>query len=79
MLCLQSSCTDANVVCVCNRTHLFLGKPDTEENRKGFVSVIPLGRGSTPKDVANACCYLASDEAEFITGVNLEVDGGRCV
>ncbi|OCT52451.1 4-formylbenzenesulfonate dehydrogenase TsaC1/TsaC2 [Cladophialophora carrionii] len=60
-------------------THLFLGKPDTEENRKGFVSTIPLGRGSTPKDVANACCYLASDEAEFITGVNLEVDGGRCV
>ncbi|EXJ60670.1 3-oxoacyl-[acyl-carrier protein] reductase [Cladophialophora yegresii CBS 114405] len=60
-------------------THLFLGKADTEENRKGFVSTIPLGRGSTPKDVANACCYLASDEAEFITGVNLEVDGGRCV
>ncbi|KIX09131.1 uncharacterized protein Z518_00209 [Rhinocladiella mackenziei CBS 650.93] len=60
-------------------THLFLGKPDTEENRKAFVSTVPLGRGSTPKDVANACCYLASDEAEFITGVNLEVDGGRCV
>ncbi|KAL6241408.1 hypothetical protein RBB50_011672 [Rhinocladiella similis] len=60
-------------------THLFLGKPDTEENRAGFVSTVPLGRGSTPKDVANACCYLASDEAEFITGVNLEVDGGRCV
>ncbi|KIX06138.1 uncharacterized protein Z518_04112 [Rhinocladiella mackenziei CBS 650.93] len=60
-------------------THLFLGKPDTEENRAAFVSTIPLGRGSTPVDVANACCYLASDEAEFITGVNLEVDGGRCV
>jgi len=60
-------------------THLFLGKPDTEENRAGFVATIPLGRGSTPADVANACCYLASDEAEFITGVNLEVDGGRCV
>ncbi|KAL8335851.1 hypothetical protein RB598_009848 [Gaeumannomyces tritici] len=60
-------------------THLFLGKPDTEENRAGFVSTIPLGRASTPADVANACCYLASDEAEFITGVNIEVDGGRCV
>ncbi|EXJ93504.1 3-oxoacyl-[acyl-carrier protein] reductase [Capronia coronata CBS 617.96] len=60
-------------------THLFLGKPDTEENRKAWVSTIPMGRGSTPKDVANACCYLASEEAEFITGVNLEVDGGRCV
>ena len=52
---------------------MFLGKPDTEENRAAFVSTIPLGRGSTPADVANACCYLASDEAEFITGVNLEV------
>ena len=61
------------------RTHLFIGKPDTEENRKAFVSTIPIGRSSTPKDVANACTYLASDEAEFITGVNLEVDGGRCV
>jgi len=39
----------------------------------------PLGRLSTPKDVANAALYLASDEAEFITGVALEVDGGRCV
>ncbi|KAH8812700.1 3-oxoacyl-reductase [Xylogone sp. PMI_703] len=60
-------------------THLFLGKPDTEENRAGFLSTIPLGRGSTPSDVANACCYLASDEASFITGVELQVDGGRCV
>ncbi|EEU37345.1 uncharacterized protein NECHADRAFT_51460 [Fusarium vanettenii 77-13-4] len=62
-----------------DRTHLFIGKPDTEENRKGFVSTIPLGRPSTPGDIANACCYLASEEANFITGVDLEVDGGRCV
>ncbi|KAG5970139.1 hypothetical protein E4U55_001824 [Claviceps digitariae] len=60
-------------------THLFLGKPDTPENLASFVSAVPLGRASTPADVANACCYLASDEAGFITGVNLEVDGGRCV
>ncbi|KAI2779415.1 3-oxoacyl-reductase [Daldinia loculata] len=60
-------------------THLFIGKPNTAENRKAFESLIPLGRGSTPEDVANACCYLASDEAAFITGVNIEVDGGRCV
>ncbi|QKX55930.1 uncharacterized protein TRUGW13939_03029 [Talaromyces rugulosus] len=60
-------------------THLFIGKPDTEDNRSSFVSTIPLGRPSTPADVANACCYLASDEASFITGVDLEVDGGRCV
>jgi len=55
------------------RTHLFLGKPDTEENRKAFVSTIPLGRPSTATDVASACLYLASDEAEFITGIELEV------
>lgn len=55
------------------RTHLFIGKPDTEENRKAFVSTIPMGRPSTPEDIANACCYLASDEANFITGVDLEV------
>ncbi|KAI1485923.1 3-oxoacyl-reductase [Biscogniauxia mediterranea] len=60
-------------------THLFIGKPNTPENRRAFESVIPLGRGSTPADVAGACCYLASDEAAFVTGVNLEVDGGRCV
>lgn len=57
------------------RTHLFLGKPDTEENRAAFVSTVPLGRPSTPADVANACSFLASDEAEFITGVDLEVGG----
>ena len=46
---------------------------------KAFVSTIPIGRSSTPSDVANACVYLSSDEADFITGVNFEVDGGRCV
>lgn len=56
-----------------HRSSLFLGKPDTEENRAGFVATVPLGRGSTPADVANACLYLSSDEASFITGVNLEV------
>ncbi|KAI0157137.1 3-oxoacyl-reductase [Hypoxylon sp. FL1284] len=60
-------------------THLFIGKPNTAENRKAFESLVPLGRGSTPEDVANACCYLASDEAAFITGISFEVDGGRCV
>ncbi|KAG6014691.1 hypothetical protein E4U43_006247 [Claviceps pusilla] len=48
-----------------------------------FNAVSPVvgstGMSSTPADVANACCYLASDEADFIIGVNLEVDGGRCV
>lgn len=57
----------------------FMGVEDTPENRKRFVATIPMGRFSTPEDVANACLYLASDEAKFITGVCIEVDGGRCV
>lgn len=57
----------------------FMGKPDTPENRAAFIATIPLGRMSEPRDVANACLYLASDEAEFITGVVLEVDGGRTI
>lgn len=56
----------------------FMGE-DTPEIREKFKSVIPLGRFSTPLDIANAALWLASDEAEFITGVALEVDGGRCV
>lgn len=57
----------------------FMGVPDTAENRSRFLAGIPLGRFSRPLDVANACLFLASDEAEFITGACLEVDGGRCV
>jgi len=56
----------------------FMGE-DTPEKRAQFASVIPLGRFSQPRDIANAALYLASDEADFITGVALEVDGGRCV
>ncbi len=57
----------------------FLGAPDTPEARAPFLATIPLGRLSRPSDVAEAALYLASDAAEFITGVTLEVDGGRCV
>lgn len=57
----------------------FMGVPDTPENRARFVATIPLGRLSTPDDVAGAAVYLASDEAGFITGVVLEVDGGRTI
>jgi 3-oxoacyl-[acyl-carrier protein] reductase len=56
-----------------------MGMPDTPENRKKFLATIPLGRMSTPLDVARAALYLASDEAEFITGVEFPVDGGRTV
>ena len=52
---------------------------DSPELRAKFVATIPLGRMSLPKDVAAAALFLASDEAEFFTGVALEVDGGRCV
>jgi 3-oxoacyl-[acyl-carrier protein] reductase len=56
----------------------FMGE-DTPEIRAKFKAVIPLGRFSTPLDIAKAALFLASDEAEFITGTVLEVDGGRCV
>lgn len=52
---------------------------DTPENRARFIGTVPLGRLSQPLDVARAALYLASDEASFITGVALEVDGGRCI
>ncbi len=55
----------------------FMGKSDTPENRAAFVASVPLGRMSTPEDIANAALYLASDEAAFLTGVCLPVDGGR--
>ena len=52
---------------------------DTEENRTRFLATIPLGRFSTPDDIASAACFLCSEEAALITGVALEVDGGRCI
>tara|TARA_Y100000590_G_scaffold455664_1_gene604763 strand:+ start:4867 stop:5607 length:741 start_codon:yes stop_codon:yes gene_type:complete len=56
----------------------FLGE-DTPERRNAFLSTIPIGRFSTPKDLGNAACFLCSDEASMITGSILEVDGGRCI
>jgi len=56
----------------------FLGA-DTPERRAAFKATVPLGRFSTPQDVANAALFLVSDEASFLTGVVLEVDGGRCI
>jgi 3-oxoacyl-[acyl-carrier protein] reductase len=57
----------------------FLGAPNTPENRARVIAGIPLGRMSTPEDVAAATLYLASDAARFITGVELPVDGGRTI
>lgn len=57
---------------------LFMGE-ETEEKYELFRSSIPIGRLSTPQDIANAALFLVSDEAAFLTGVCLEVDGGRCI
>jgi 3-oxoacyl-[acyl-carrier protein] reductase len=57
----------------------FMGLPDTPENRAKFVAGIPLGRFSKPLDIANAALFLAEPASAFITGVALEVDGGRCI
>lgn len=57
---------------------MFMGE-DTPEIRAKFLSTIPMGRFSTPEDMGNAACYLCSDEASMVTGVCMEVDGGRCI
>ncbi|CEJ87834.1 4-formylbenzenesulfonate dehydrogenase TsaC1/TsaC2 [Hyphomicrobium sp. GJ21] len=57
----------------------FMGLPDTPENRAKFVAGIPLGRMSKPLDIANAALFLADPASAFITGVAIEVDGGRCI
>ena len=56
----------------------FMGS-DTPEMRAKFIATVPLGRLAQPSDIANTALWLASDEAEFITGTCIEVDGGRCV
>src|SRR5687767_4975602 len=57
----------------------FAGGSLSEDMTKKFLATIPLGRFSTPLDIANACLYLASDEASMVSGVCIEVDGARCV
>jgi 3-oxoacyl-[acyl-carrier protein] reductase len=61
------------------RLPLVLGKEDTPENRAPLLASIPLGRFTAVTDVANAACFLASDEASYMTGTLMEVDGGRCI
>ena len=57
---------------------MFMGE-DTPEKRAAFKATVPLGRFSTPQDIGQAALFLASDDANFLTGVVLEVDGGRCI
>jgi 3-oxoacyl-[acyl-carrier protein] reductase len=72
-----------NAICpvmgVTGMFELFMGAPDTPENRAKFSSTIPMGRFCKPEDVAAAALYLASDAANFITGVEFPVDGGRTI
>ncbi len=79
---LAPSGVRVNAICpVAGETPLlksFMGE-DTPEIRAKFLSTIPLGRFSTPQDMANAALFLCSDEASMITGTALEVDGGRCI
>jgi len=79
---LASAGIRVNAICpVAGETPLlksFMGE-DTPEIRAKFLSTIPLGRFSTPEDMANAAVFLCSDEASMITGTALEVDGGRCI
>jgi NAD(P)-dependent dehydrogenase (short-subunit alcohol dehydrogenase family) len=69
----------APLLCATGLFETFVGVPDTLENREKFVSNVPLGRLTETVDVANAALYLASDEGAFLTGTNLEVDGGRSI
>jgi len=79
---LAPSGVRVNAICpVAGETPLlksFMGE-DTPEMRAKFLSTIPIGRFSTPEDMGNAACFLCSDEAGMITGVAMEVDGGRCI
>ncbi|MCY4304889.1 MAG: glucose 1-dehydrogenase [Aestuariivita sp.] len=72
-------CCLAPVMGVTALLETFMGMPDTPENREKFLPTIPLGRLCEPEDMANAALYLASDEANFISGIILEVDGGRTI
>ena len=79
---LAPSGVRVNAICpVAGETPLlatFMGE-DTPEMRAKFLSTIPMGRFSTPEDMGNAAAFLCSDEASMITGVAMEVDGGRCI
>ena len=57
----------------------FMGIPDTPENRAKFIATIPMGRLSQPTDIAHVALFLAEDSSNFLTGLELPVDGGRTV
>jgi NAD(P)-dependent dehydrogenase (short-subunit alcohol dehydrogenase family) len=69
----------APLLCGTGLFETFVGVPDTPENRAKFVSNVPLGRLTETIDIANAALFLASDEGKFVTGTNMEIDGGRAI
>ena len=72
-------CALAPVISATGLLETFMGEPDTPETRARFTATIPMGRFCEPADMANAALFLASDEARFLTGNIMEVDGGRTV
>ena len=75
---IRGNCV-AHVMGATGLLEAFMGLPDTPENREKFTATIPMGRLSDPADIAKAYLYLAPDDAKFITGVVLEVDGERTI
>ena len=67
------------LLCGTGMFEMFTGVPDTPENREKFISNVPLGRLCDPSDIANMCLYLASEEARFVNGTDMVVDGGKCI
>ena len=74
---LLISCTFLQIANASRAVH-FLGE-DTPEQRHRVVSGIPMGRFCEPSDIGNTASFLASDEAAFLTGVCIDVDGGRTI
>ena len=71
-ICKQRSLANGNT-----RFEAFSGVPDTPENREKLVAAVPLGRLTEVEDVANTALYMCSDEAAFLTGQNIILDGGK--
>ncbi|MEM0953066.1 MAG: SDR family NAD(P)-dependent oxidoreductase [Pseudomonadota bacterium] len=66
----------SNAICPGGTLSPLQARWDTEEKRAAAAAGIPLGRLGTPEDMANACLFLFSDAASYITGIELFVDGG---
>ena len=81
-LALETATRNIRANCVCPGvidtplTRSFLQGADAAELEREFAEVVPLGRMGTPREIANCIAFLASDEASFVTGAAMLVDGG---